>query len=264
VIVEIEATRAAEKAPPPTLDMGRKSKKGQGNKNHRFRQQHVHQNKNNKGKKFQRFWIEDCPDTKIVEGQTYGMQVDITRVELTDDYSQAPKLAVALNRDGPGDDNENDDDDDDDDEDDDDGSGKESSSNPKPAAATPIDAKAQDKEQDIAPEKCTRDEEEESGQPDGLTEKKITPANDMADFTTEDGKKRKNMVDSPQSTKESPGNDDTKKQKIETVSGEGGDALDPPAPREATTDDSALVRIKRTKSAKGPLKKVRNPGNGVS
>jgi hypothetical protein len=258
--LEIEATRAAEKAPPTTIDMGRKSKKGHGHKNHQFRQQHAHQNKNNKGKKFQRFWIEDCPDTKIVEDQTYGMQVDITRVELTDDYSQAPKLAVVPNPEGPGDDYENDDDndDDDDDEEEDAVKGEESNSNPKSGAATPIDAKAQD----LAPVESTRDEQEERAQP---PESKIIPASDMADFTTEDGKKRKNINDSLQSANEYPGNDDSKKLKVETGSGEGGDdALNAPAPRDTTTDDSTWVRVKRTKSAKGPLKKVRKPGHGVS
>jgi hypothetical protein len=45
----------------------------------------------NKRRKQERFWIENCAETKVPEGQTCQMEVLITRVELTDDYRQVPK-----------------------------------------------------------------------------------------------------------------------------------------------------------------------------
>jgi hypothetical protein len=47
--------------------------------------------KKNFPKKQERFWIENCEETKVPEGQTCQMKVLITRVELTDDHLQQLK-----------------------------------------------------------------------------------------------------------------------------------------------------------------------------
>jgi hypothetical protein len=47
----------------------------------------------NKRPKQERFWIEDCKETKVLEGKSCQMEVLITRIELTDDYRQVPKPA---------------------------------------------------------------------------------------------------------------------------------------------------------------------------
>lgn len=78
--------------------MGRskKGKKRHGS-HHPGRDQSNSQNWNKKPRKgkWQRFWIEDCPDTKVVPDRKYPLQVLITRVELTDDYTQQVKSTIS-------------------------------------------------------------------------------------------------------------------------------------------------------------------------
>ena len=78
--------------------MGRskKGKKRRGS-HHPGQNQNNLQNWNKKPRKgkWQRFWIEDCPDTKIIPDRTYPLQVFITRVELTDDYTQQVETTLS-------------------------------------------------------------------------------------------------------------------------------------------------------------------------
>ena len=79
--------------------MGRskKNKKRGASSSHPNPNQNKSQNwkkKPRKGK-WQRFWVEDCPDTVIIPDREYSLQVVISRVELTDDYTQQQSVVAA-------------------------------------------------------------------------------------------------------------------------------------------------------------------------
>jgi hypothetical protein len=62
------------------------------NKKNQAKWRHPKGQKNKRAKQ-ERFWIEDCKETKVPEGKSSQMEVLITRIELTDDYRQVPKPA---------------------------------------------------------------------------------------------------------------------------------------------------------------------------
>jgi hypothetical protein len=53
----------------------------------------------NKRQRQQRFWIEDCKDSKFPEGTAFQVEVLITRGEVTDDYRQVSQTAKAITAD---------------------------------------------------------------------------------------------------------------------------------------------------------------------
>lgn len=67
-----------------------KRKHPSNSKFNKHNQKHFHKNKRQKK---ERFWIEDCEETTAPEGYSQ-MEVLITRVELTDDYTQKPKAPI--------------------------------------------------------------------------------------------------------------------------------------------------------------------------
>ena len=67
-----------------------KRKRGQGSHHQSNRKPNNH-GASSKRRKQGRFWIEDCQDTTAPKGVDCKVEVLITRVELFDDYTQAPK-----------------------------------------------------------------------------------------------------------------------------------------------------------------------------